>query len=305
MKSIRIATRQSPLALCQSELVRGALLKHSPSLRIEIAGITTTGDRLISHPLADDGGKALFVKELEQSLLEKRTDIAVHSMKDVPAKLPDGLCIGAVLARGDPSDALVCRKHSRLNELPPGSVIGTSSLRRQCQIKNRHPGLRVEPLRGNVGTRLRKLDEGLCDAVVLACAGLARLGIKDYTRLPHEICLPAIGQGAIGIECRADDAAVLGLIRALNDPDTARCVGAERAVSRRLGADCRMPLAASAHMRDGRLHLDAVIGDSDGGRLLRDRRSGARDAGEALGLAAACALLDQGADRIIAQLPRP
>lgn len=302
MEIIRIATRKSPLALRQSELVRDALCARHASLRVEIVGITTTGDRFLSRPLSASGGKALFVKELEQSLLRGETDIAVHSMKDVPAEMPDGLCIGAMMERDDPFDALICKRPTTLDDLPQGAVIGTASLRRQFQIKNHRPDLKIKPLRGNVGTRLDKLNEDALDAIVLACAGLQRLGIDGYTPLPGDICLPAIGQGAIGIECRTDDGGVLDLILPLNDADTELCVNTERVVSRQLGADCRMPIAVYARMERGSVHIDAAIGDVNGETVLRDTRSGARDTGDSLGHATAAALLDQGADRIIAEL---
>lgn len=302
MDVIRIATRKSPLALCQSKLVCDALRERYPSLQVEIIGITTDGDRFVSRPLTDTGGKALFIKQLEQSLLRGETDIAVHSMKDVPADIADDFCVGAMTKRVNPFDALVCNHCDTPDALPQGAVIGSASLRRRFQIKNYRPDLRVEPLRGNVNTRLARLDEGAFDAIVLACAGLVRLGIDGYTPLPIDMCLPAIGQGALGIECRAGDSEVLDLIRPLNDADTERCVAAERVVSRQLGADCRMPLAVYARKEHDMVYIDAAIGDSDGRVVLRDRRSGPCDTATGLGHDTAVALLAQGADRIISEL---
>ncbi len=301
MDVLRIATRKSPLALCQSNLVRDALRERYPSLQAEVVGITTDGDRFVSRPLTDTGGKALFVKELEQSLLREETDIAVHSMKDVPADIADDFCIAAMTKRVNPFDALICKRCDRPDDLPPGAVIGTASLRRRFQLKNYRPDLRVAPLRGNVNTRLAKLDAGEFDAIVLACAGLLRLGIDGYAQLPIDVCLPAIGQGAIGIECRAGDSAVLDLIRPLHDADTGLCVNAERVVSRRLGADCRMPIAVYARKERDAVRIDAALGDSDGKAVLRDSRQGPCAAADSLARDTAAALLAQGAARILSE----
>ena len=306
MKAVRIATRKSPLALHQSQLVANALHHHYPQLRTELVAMTTTGDRALEAPLSEFGGKAVFIKELEQSLIDETSDIAVHSMKDVPADLPDGFIIAAITTRANPADALVSAQYTKLSDLPQGAILGTSSLRRQCQIQARRKDLVIKPLRGNVGTRMQKLHDGEYDALVLACAGLERLQIEGYTPIPTDTCLPAIGQGAIGIECRAEDQELIEMLGVLNDSDTAQCVNTERAVSRRLGADCRMPLAAHASLKDSRLTLRALIGDVDGNNeLLHSTES--TDASdvktfETLGEKVAGALIAQGADAIICKL---
>lgn len=302
MKTVRIATRKSPLALYQSQLVAETLSKHYPQLRTELVAMTTAGDRLLEAPLSAYGGKSIFIKELEQSLWDKTSDIAVHSMKDVPADLPDGFVIAAMMARANPADALVCTQYEHLSALPQGATLGTSSLRRQCQIQALRKDLVIKPLRGNVGTRMQKLHDGQYDALVLASAGLERLQMEGYTPIPLDSCLPAIGQGAIGIECRSEDPELIDLLQVLNDLETASCVNAERAVSRRLGADCRMPLAAYAHLDGAAMTLQAVIGDMDDGRLLRATQTAAPEQATALGETVADLLTAQGADTIIQKL---
>ena len=268
---IVIATRESALALWQAEHVRALLLQAYPGLAVSLLGMTTEGDRKLGSSLAKIGGKGLFVKELEDALLDGRADIAVHSMKDVPVNLPPGFVIAAIGEREDPRDALVSPRHGSLTELPAGAVVGTSSLRRESQLRERFPALRIEPLRGNVQTRLRKLDEGHYDAIILAAAGLQRLGLADRirARLSPEDSLPAVGQGAIGIECLADRADLTELLQSLNHLDTAWCVRAERALSRRLGGSCTVPLGGFAQIADGHVTLRGLVASPDGTRVVR------------------------------------
>ena len=301
---IRIATRKSPLALCQAGLVAAALRARFPELRVETVPMTTRGDTAGARVRATDGGgKGLFVRELERGLFDGRADIAVHSMKDLPAQLPGGLVIAAMMAREDASDVFVCNAHESPEQMPDNAVIGTASLRRRCQIRRRYPRLSVAELHGNVGTRLEKLDAGEYDGLILAGAGLKRLGLAARIRrtLPHDISLPAAGQGAIGIECRDGDDGVAPFIHALDDAHTRVCVETERALARRLGADCRWPLAAHASLHDGVLRLRALVGDAEGRRILHDDRSGAAERGAELAAAAAEALLSQGAGELLAQ----
>jgi len=303
-RPLRIATRKSPLALWQAEHVAAALRAAHPGLAVELIGMSTQGDKILDTPLAKIGGKGLFVKELEQGLLEGRADIAVHSMKDVPVDLPDGLHIATVMAREDPRDALVSERVGAIAELTEGARVGTSSLRRQCQLAARRPDLEIVPLRGNVNTRLRKLDEGDFDAILLAAAGLKRLGFGSRIRalLPVEESLPAIGQGAIGIECRADDTVTNALLAPLHDPDTASCVAAERAMNRRLHGGCQVPIAGHATLHNGYITLRGLVGEPDGSRVLRDEVRGAMAGAEALGEALAGRLLYRGAEAILARL---
>lgn len=301
---LRIVTRRSPLALWQAEHVRARLQQIHPGLAVELIGIQTRGDRILDAPLARVGGKGLFVKELETRLLEGGADLAVHSMKDVPATLPPGLALPVVLEREDPRDALLSPGCADVDELPQGAVVGTASLRRQCQLQARRPDLRIRSLRGNVGTRLRKLDEGEFDAIVLAAAGVKRLGLAERVRqfLPPEVILPAIGQGAIGIECREGERSVLDLIRPLDHAPTHRRVDAERTVNRRLYGDCQVPLAAYAELNGERMRLRALVGSPDGRRLIRAEGAGSAGKPEALGEAVAEQLLAQGAAAILRAL---
>ena len=301
MNTIRIVTRKSPLALKQTNIVAGQLAALHPKIKIEIIPIVSEGDERLESALSEIGGKGLFVKSLERALLEDQADIAVHSMKDVPCELPEGFIVAAALTRADPSDALVSKNYDDLEQLPKHATIGTSSLRRQCQLKHRYPDMKVLPLRGNVGTRLDKLDRGECDALILAAAGLKRLGLSRRIRhlLPHRISLPAIGQGIIGIECLHDHP-MLSYITALNDTTSYACLQAERALSLALGGDCRMPIAAYAQCNNGNLRLRSLVGDIDGEEILRDERYGIAEQSEQLGVAAANALLDQGAAALIA-----
>ena len=303
-ETLRIATRKSPLAMWQAEHVTAALVAAHPGLRVEIIGMTTKGDRILDAPLAKVGGKGLFVKELEQGMLAGEADLAVHSLKDVPVEFPEGLHLPVILEREDPRDAFVSNRFETLDQLPQGACVGTSSLRRQCQLAERRPDLRIEPLRGNVNTRLAKLDAGDYDAVILAAAGLIRLGFEARIRsfITAEESLPAIGQGAIGIECRAIDPRVHGLIGMLHHEPTALRVRAERAMNARLHGGCQVPIAGYATLADGQLHLRGLVGDPDGSRILRAAAQGPQDDPEALGTAVADALLAQGAGEILSAL---
>lgn len=298
-----IATRASPLALWQARYVRDLLRSRAPGLEIALREITTTGDRS-DRPLAEVGGKGVFLKELEHALLRGDADLAVHSVKDMPAALPRGLVLAAVCARADPRDAFISNRFDSLADLPPDAVLGTGSLRRRSQLRARFPRLRVAGLRGNVGSRLAKLDAGDCDAMVLAVAGLMRLGLEARIReiIRPAICLPAAGQGAIGVECRDGDHRVLNWTAALNHADTAVCVAAERAVTAGLGGDCHLPLAAFAelHDGDGEITLRARVISADGARLLRSEKRGPRDDAVGVGQAAAEDLLANGAAALIA-----
>jgi len=304
---IRIATRKSPLALWQAEAVADALRRLHPGLAVEILGMSTRGDKILDAPLAKIGGKGLFVKELEQGILEGQADIAVHSMKDVPVGLPAGLSIGAVLEREDPRDAFVSDRYGSPAELPPGARIGTASLRRACQLAARRGDLQIEPLRGNVNTRLAKLDAGDYDALILAAAGLVRLGLaaRIRHRLEPEESLPAIGQGAIGIECRVDDPRVAAMIAPLHHAPTAARVAAERAVNARLGGGCQVPIAGHAVLAGEGLHLRALVGTPDGKRILRAERRGPSTAATEIGTLLANDLIAAGAREILAQLQNP
>ena len=300
-ETLRIATRKSPLALWQAEHVAAALRRAHPGLVVEIRGMTTRGDKILDAPLAKVGGKGLFVKELEQGMLDGTADIAVHSMKDVPVDFPEGLHLPVILEREDPRDAFVSNRFDSLADLPEGARVGTSSLRRQCQILERRPDLRVEPLRGNVNTRLARLDAGDYDAIILAAAGLKRLGFASRIRrhIETDESLPAIGQGAIGIECRTDDARTEALIAPLHHADTALRILAERALNHRLHGGCQVPIAGHATLDGDRLHLSGLVGDPDGSRTLRAQAGGQSMEAEAIGAAVADALLAQGADLIL------
>ncbi len=299
--TIRIATRKSPLAIWQAEYVASCLRRSHPGLKIELVRMTTLGDKMLDAALAKVGGKGLFVKELEQGILDGRAELAVHSMKDVPVELPDRLHIGAILEREDPRDVLVSFKFSSLDQLPQDARIGTSSLRRQCQLKRRFPHWQITPLRGNVGTRLKKLESGQFDAIILAAAGLKRLGFEEQITqwLDPDLCLPAIGQGAIGIECRCDDAFIQRVIAPLHAPDTAACVIAERALNARLEGGCQVPIAGFAQLRAGRLYLRGRVGMPDGSELIAAEIEGEAGEAQALGYALAETLLALGAERIL------
>ncbi|KAB7683111.1 hydroxymethylbilane synthase [Plesiomonas shigelloides] len=298
---IRIATRQSPLALWQAEHVRQLLCAQHPDLEVTLVPMVTKGDVILDTPLAKVGGKGLFVKELELALLEQRADIAVHSMKDVPVEFPDGLGLVCICERDDPHDALVSNHYDSLDALPQGAIVGTSSLRRQCQLRAARPDLHIKDLRGNVGTRLSKLDNGEYDAIILAAAGLRRLGLEARirARLSVQQSLPAVGQGAIGIECRLDDARVRALLAPLNHADTADRVVAERAMNNRLQGGCQVPIGSYAELTGDQLYLRALVGAPDGSRLLQAEIRGPRTEAEQLGSALAEQLLDAGAGSIL------
>jgi hydroxymethylbilane synthase len=301
---ITIATRESALAMWQAHHIRQQLQALYPQIEIKILGMTTTGDQILDKTLSKIGGKGLFVKELEQAMQEGRADIAVHSLKDVPMVMPEGFVLAAIGEREDPRDAFVSGQFKKLEELPPGSVVGTSSLRRQCQIQARFPALKIESLRGNVQTRLRKLDEGQYAAIILAAAGLKRLGLGERitSLLPTEQSLPAVGQGAIGIECRAGRDDLIALLAPLNHPGTAACVTAERGMSRALAGSCQVPLGGFAEIADGVLRLRGFVSSVDGVRVVRSEVSGQPGEAEQLGAELAQRLIGMGADKILAEL---
>lgn len=303
--SLRIATRNSPLALWQAEYVKTRLEQAHPGLTVELVPMLTKGDRILDAPLAKVGGKGLFVKELEVAMLEGRADIAVHSMKDVPVDFPAGLGLAVICEREDPRDAFVSNHYDSLDSLPAGAVVGTSSLRRQSQLRHRRPDLVVRDLRGNVGTRLGKLDAGQYDAIILAAAGLKRLGLAERIRHPLAVeqSLPAVGQGAVGIECRLDDARTLGLLAPLEHPDTRDRVLAERAMNTRLQGGCQVPIGSYAIKReDGTLWLRALVGAVDGSQLIAGEISGQAVDAEQLGRTLAEQLLARGAADILADI---
>jgi hydroxymethylbilane synthase len=301
---IVIATRESALALWQAHHVEARLAGLYPETEIRLLGMTTEGDRRLGVSLAKVGGKGLFVKELEAALEAGDADIAVHSMKDVPMTLPEGFTIAAIGAREDPRDALVSTRCASLAELPAGAVVGTSSLRRESQIRARYPGLTIAPLRGNVQTRLRKLDAGEFDAIILAAAGLKRLGLESRIAalIPTEESIPAVGQGALGIECRTERADMIAAIAALNDESSARCVRAERAMSRALAGSCNVPLGGYARIENNRIHRTGFVASPDGSEYLAARGDGGLDDPEALGEALARDLFRRGAAAILARL---
>ncbi|MDP5255708.1 MULTISPECIES: hydroxymethylbilane synthase [unclassified Vibrio] len=302
--TIRIATRKSPLALWQANFVKHALETHHPGLQVELVTMVTKGDIILDTPLAKVGGKGLFVKELEVAMLEGRADLAVHSMKDVPVDFPEGLGLVTICQRADPTDAFVSNHYDNIDQLPQGAIVGTCSLRRQCQIKERRPDLIIKELRGNVGTRLSKLDRGEYDAIILATAGLKRLDLGERIRseLPPEISLPAVGQGAVGIECRLDDERLIKLLSPLNDQDTADRVLCERAMNLTLEGGCQVPIGSYAELQDDQLWLRALVGEPDGSRIVRGEIKGAREDAEQLGVTLAKELLSQGADTILSKL---
>lgn len=299
---LKIATRQSPLALWQANFVKDRLEDLHPNLTVELVPMVTKGDVILDTPLAKIGGKGLFVKELETALLEKRADIAVHSMKDVPMQFPEGLGLSVICKREDPRDAFVSNKYKSLDELPEGAVVGTSSLRRQCQLKQWRPDLDIRSLRGNVGTRLSKLDNGEYDAIILASAGLIRLGMPERIASFIETTqsLPAAGQGAVGIECRTDDIAVQTLLAPLADVETTACVLAERAMNTHLQGGCQVPIGGYAILENNQIYLRALVGELDGSSIIRAEGKSAVENSEALGIEIAEKLLAQGADRILA-----
>ena len=301
-RSLKIATRKSPLALWQAEYVRERLRRAHAGLEVELVKLQTQGDRILDAPLAAHGGKGLFVKALEQGLLDGRADIAVHSMKDVPTDLPAGLELAVICRRGSPLDALVSPRYGGIAALPHGASVGSASLRRRSQLLALRPDLAVRDARGNVHTRLARLERGDFDALILACAGLIRLGLESRirARLTAEVMLPAAGQGAIGIECRADDRPVQALIAPLRHTETGLCVAAERAFSRRLGGGCHAPVAAFACLKGGALWLRGLAATPDGARVLRGDMRGSAGEAEALGAMLADDLLRRGAGGLFA-----
>ena len=309
--TLTIATRQSPLALWQANFVKDTLEKLYPTMKVELLEMVTKGDKILDTPLAKIGGKGLFVKELENALYEKRADIAVHSLKDVPMVLPEGLTLGAYLERHAPTDAFVSNRYASLDELPDGAVLGTSSLRRECQIAHAKGSLTIKSLRGNVGTRLSKLDAGEYDAIILATSGLERLGLGKRIRheLDDELSLPAVGQGALAIECRADDETILQLLAPLNHLPTRLCVIAERAMNKTLEGGCQVPIAGFATIDGNTLSLRGRVGSIDGKTLLKSQNAitlthGVDDEqnAENLGKQIAQDLLSQGADQILKEV---
>ncbi|MCU7921925.1 MAG: hydroxymethylbilane synthase [Candidatus Thiodiazotropha sp. (ex Dulcina madagascariensis)] len=303
-ETIRIATRKSPLAMWQAEHVAAELKKAHPNLQVELLGMSTQGDKILDTPLAKIGGKGLFIKELEQGLMSGQADIAVHSMKDVPVELPDGLHLPVIMQREDPRDAFVSNAYQRIDELPQGACVGTSSLRRQSQLAEPRPDLVIKSLRGNVNTRLRKLDEGEYDAIILAAAGLKRLGFEARITalIGPEQSLPAIGQGAVGIECRVEDPRVNELIVPLHHHETACCVHAERAMNHRLNGGCQVPIAGFAMLESGNLWLRGLVGEPDGSKIIRGEVEGTPEEAAAMGKGLAERLLEWGADNILQAL---
>jgi hydroxymethylbilane synthase len=301
LKTLRLGTRKSQLALWQAHYVRDALERHHPGLKVELVTMTTEGDRILDRSLAQVGGKGLFIKELEQGLLENRTDIAVHSLKDVTATLPDGLHLAVICVREDPRDAFISNRYAALAALPRGARVGTSSLRRQCQLREAFPELEIATLRGNVNTRLAKLDAGEYDAIILAVAGIKRLGMETRIRerLDPSVSLPAVGQGAVCIECRVDDRATHELLAPLNHRATQICVAAERSMNAHLEGGCQVPIGGFAELHGEELHLRGMVGEPDGSRLLRAEIRGPAALAEQLGAQLAQQLLAQGARAIL------
>ncbi|MCL6245881.1 MULTISPECIES: hydroxymethylbilane synthase [Acinetobacter] len=304
MNILKIATRQSPLALWQAEHIRARLEALHANLKVELVTFVTQGDKILDTPLAKIGGKGLFVKELEAALLDGRADLAVHSMKDVPMALPEGLSLAVICEREDPLDAFVSNTYNSFDELPQGAKVGTSSLRRKCQILKQRPDLEIIDLRGNVGTRLSKLDAGNYDAIILASAGLKRLGLAERIRhtLEPVVSLPAVGQGALGLECRSQDQTVLDLILPLMHTETNACVRAERAFNAYLEGGCQVPIAGYATLENGQIHLEGRVGSVDGQTLLKAQQVGLPEQAEQLGVKLAQDLLAQGAGEILKAL---
>ena len=303
-KKIVIATRESALALWQANFIRKQLTELYPQTEISIFGMTTRGDQILDTSLSKIGGKGLFIKELEQALEDGGADIAVHSMKDVPMDMPAGFTLAAIAEREDPRDAFISNRYTSLDAVSPGSVVGTSSLRRESQLRARFPNLQVQPLRGNVQTRLRKLDEGQFAAIILAAAGLKRLGLADRITalLSPELSLPAVGQGALGIECRTDRPDLIKLMWPLHHLETAQCVEAERAMSRALGGSCQVPLGGFAEISGEVLRLRGFVASPDGTRMISSELSGKPETGPVMGAQLARNLKVQGAEEILAAL---
>ena len=301
-KKLVIASRESMLAMWQAEHIKGRLKALYPDCEVEILGMTTRGDQILDRTLSKIGGKGLFIKELEQALQDDRADLAVHSIKDVPMELPEGFALAAIGERASPFDAFVSNQYSRLEDMPEGAIVGTSSLRREAQLRAKFPHLTIKPLRGNVQTRLSKLDNGDYDAVILAAAGLQRLGLDGRIReiLSPADSLPAAGQGALGIEIAARRTDLADILRPLNHEETAACVTAERALARALGGSCQVPLAAYCVMEDGLLTLNGLVGHPDGSVIIEASAQAPAAYADALGRAVAKRLADDGAEELIA-----
>lgn len=301
---LRIGTRGSRLALQQSEWVKAQLEARYPDIGVELVKIKTTGDKILDSPLSKIGGKGLFVKEIEDALLERRVDLAVHSMKDVPAQLPDNLYLSTFPEREDPSDALISVDGLPLDRLPPNAKVGTSSLRRGAQLLHMRPDLDLVPLRGNVDTRLRKVESGELHAVILACAGLKRLGLADRITqvIPRDQVLPAVGQGALGLEIRRDDAGLADILSFLDHAPTRMTVSAERAFLKELEGGCQVPIAGFARLDGDRLSFKGMVAEPDGSRLFREETDGPKDQAEAIGIACARNLLASGADKVLEKM---
>ena len=301
---IRIATRKSPLALWQANYVKEALQAAHPGLKVELITMVTKGDVILDTPLAKVGGKGLFVKELEVAMLENRADLAVHSMKDVPVDFPEGLGLVTICERDDARDAFVSNKYDNIDQLPQGAIVGTCSLRRQCQLKEYRPDIEIKELRGNVGTRLNKLDSNEYDAIILAAAGLKRINLEQRIRsfIEPEQSLPAVGQGAIGIECRLDDQQLIKLLEPLNHRATYDKVMCERAMNLTLEGGCQVPIGSYSVLQGEELWLRALVGEPDGSKIIRGEIRGSRNEAEALGVTLANQLLDNGARDILTRL---
>ncbi len=302
--SIKIGTRASKLALWQANWVKSALKENNPAQNVALVTIKTKGDKILDVPLAKVGGKGLFVKEIEQALLDHRIDIAVHSMKDMPAEIPDGLCIGAIPQREVATDVLISRAGERFAELRRGAVIGTSSLRRAAQLRHARPDIEIVPLRGNLDTRLKKLETENLDAIVLAAAGVKRLDLEHRITeyLASETMLPAVGQGALCIEMRRNDPVIEPIVKALDHPGTRAIILGERAFLSRLGGSCQVPVAGYGEVKSKTFHLTGLVADLDGSRIFKAELSGAMDSSEAIGISLAEALLSRGADKILEKL---
>ena len=301
---IRIATRKSPLALWQANFVKQNLLLAHKDLKVELIPMVTQGDIILDSPLSKIGGKGLFVKQLEQAILNNEADIAVHSIKDIPAQFPEGLMLAAICQRDEVRDAFVANKYASLNDLPEGAIVGTSSLRRQCQLRSHFPHLIIKDLRGNVGTRLNKLDEEQYDAIILASVGLKRLSLEHRITqyIDTDLMLPAVGQGAIGIESRTDDKQILDIISVLDDKKSRACIQAERAMNNALQGGCQVPIAGYCRLNNDQLMLQGLVGRVDGSKIIKQQITGFINEAESLGEKLAKQLLNQGADLILTEL---
>ena len=301
---IRIATRKSPLALWQANFVKQNLLLAHKDLKVELIPMVTQGDIILDSPLSKIGGKGLFVKQLEQAILNNEADIAVHSIKDIPAQFPEGLMLATICQRDEVRDAFVANKYTSLNDLPEGAIVGTSSLRRQCQLRSHFPHLIIKDLRGNVGTRLNKLDEEQYDAIILASVGLKRLSLEHRITqyIDTDLILPAVGQGAIGIESRTDDKQILDIISVLDDKKSRACIQAERAMNNALQGGCQVPIAGYCRLNNDELTLQGLVGRVDGSKIIKQQITGFINEAESLGEKLAKQLLNQGADLILTEL---